>query len=122
METRKTPIPSRTRANSPPRDASPLSLPASSVPYRRLATMGLIASVLALFGCDQKKIDEALKQAGETARAAWNAVKPDSQLFKGIQPGVSTEQDVRRQAGRPCVGLCRTVRPSSFQFRSAGQA
>ncbi len=63
--------------------------------------MGLIASVLALFGCDQQKVDETMQKAGDTARNTWNAIKPDSQLFKGIEPGQSTEEDVRRQAGKP---------------------
>src|SRR5437868_4823373 len=97
METHTTPTPHRRRASSPPHDAWPLFTLASSASCRRLAAMGLIASVLALFGCDQKKIDEAMRHAGDTARAAWNAIKPDSQLFTGIQPGVSTEADVRRQ-------------------------
>lgn len=70
-------------------------------PYRRLAAMGLISSVLALFGCDQQKVDEAMKKAGEGARSVWSAVKPDSELFKGIVVGQSGEDDVRRQAGRP---------------------
>ena len=63
--------------------------------------MGLIASLLALFGCDQQKVDEAMKKAGDAARNTWNSVKPDSQLFKGIEIGKSTEDDVRRQAGKP---------------------
>lgn len=63
--------------------------------------MGLFASLLALFGCDQRKVDEAMKKAGDTARATWNSVKPDSELFKGIAPGQSTEADVLRQAGKP---------------------
>jgi hypothetical protein len=63
--------------------------------------MGLIASILGLFGCDQQKVDQAMKKAGESARGAWNAIKPDSQLFKGIVVGQSTEADVVQQAGRP---------------------
>lgn len=63
--------------------------------------MGLIASVLALFGCDQQKVDETMQKAGDAARNTWNAVKPDSQLFKGIEIGKSTEEDLRRQAGKP---------------------
>lgn len=63
--------------------------------------MGLIASVLALFGCDQRKVDEALNRAGQTARSVWQSVQPDSMMFKGIEPGVSTEDDLRRQAGQP---------------------
>jgi len=68
---------------------------------RRLTAMGLIASVLALFGCDQQKVDETMKKAGDVARNTWNSVKPDSQLFKGIEIGKSTEDDIRRQAGKP---------------------
>jgi SmpA / OmlA family len=63
--------------------------------------MGLIASLLALFGCDQQKVDEAMKKAKSVATDTWNSVKPDSQLFKGIEIGKSTEDDVRRQAGKP---------------------
>ena len=74
---------------------------ATAASYRRLAAMGLISSVLALFGCDQQKVDEAMKKAGDTAHATWNSVKPDSQLFKGIVAGESSEDDVRKQAGRP---------------------
>ncbi len=74
---------------------------ATAASYRRLAAMGLISSVLALFGCDQQKVDEAMKKAGDTAHATWNSVKPDSQLFKGIVVGESSEDDVRKQAGHP---------------------
>jgi hypothetical protein len=63
--------------------------------------MGLLSSVLALFGCDQQKVEQTMKKAGDTARAVWQSVQPDSMLFKGIEAGVSTEDDVRRQAGRP---------------------
>ncbi|MCY1213394.1 hypothetical protein D9M72_251740 [compost metagenome] len=63
--------------------------------------MGLFAALLALFGCDQQKVDEAMKKAGDTARNTWNAIKPDSELFKGIVPGQSTEEELRRQAGKP---------------------
>lgn len=63
--------------------------------------MGLIASVLALLGCDQRKVEETLNKAGQTARSVWQSIQPDSQLLKGIEPGVSSEDDVRRQAGQP---------------------
>ncbi|WP_121490571.1 outer membrane protein assembly factor BamE domain-containing protein [Cupriavidus plantarum] len=63
--------------------------------------MGMFAALLGLFGCDQQKVDEAMKKAGDTARGVWNSVKPDSQLFKGIEIGRSTEDDIRRQAGKP---------------------
>lgn len=75
--------------------------PLNHASRRRLAVMGLIASLLALFGCDQQKVDEAMKKAKSVATDTWNSVKPDSQLFKGIEIGKSTEDDVRRQAGKP---------------------
>lgn len=77
------------------------NLQISEASRRRLAAMGMLASLLALFGCDQQKVDEAMKKAGNVARDTWNSVKPDSQLFKGIETGKSTEDDVRRQAGKP---------------------
>ena len=43
-------------------EASATHRPANYASPRRLAAMGLIASVLALFGCDQQKVDEAMKQ------------------------------------------------------------
>ena len=73
----------------------------SDASARRLAAMGMFAALLGLFGCDQQKVDEAMKKAGDTARGVWNSVKPDSQLFKGIEIGRSTEDDIRRQAGKP---------------------
>jgi len=65
--------------------------------------MGLLASILALFGCDQRKVDEAVQKAGEKARSAWNTIKPDSELFRGIAVGQSSEADVLRQAGKPDI-------------------
>ncbi|SDC23433.1 Beta-barrel assembly machine subunit BamE [Cupriavidus sp. YR651] len=76
-------------------------MPFTDASRRRLLAMGLIASLLALVGCDQQKVDEAMKRAGDVARNTWNSVKPDSQLFKGIEIGKSTEEDIRRQAGKP---------------------
>ncbi|XQM35041.1 Lipoprotein SmpA/OmlA domain-containing protein [Cupriavidus sp. H19C3] len=87
------------RCSVPFRAAFAARLTAAS--RRRLAVMGVIAALLALVGCDQRKVDEALKKAGETARGVWDSVKPDSQLFKGIEVGRATEDDVRRQAGKP---------------------
>lgn len=59
--------------------------------------MGLLATLLGLLGCDQRQIDEART----TAREAFNALKPDDMLFKGIVIGQSTEADILRQAGKP---------------------
>lgn len=63
--------------------------------------MGLLASLLGLFGCDQQKVDQAVDRAGEAAKRAWQSAKPDNLLFKGIQAGQSTEADVRATAGQP---------------------
>jgi hypothetical protein len=64
-------------------------------------TMGIIASLLGLFGCDQQKVDEAVRKAGDAAKGAWDASKPDSLLFKDIRIGESSEADVRTSAGKP---------------------
>lgn len=65
--------------------------------------MGSILSLLGLSGCDQRKVDEAVNKVGSVARSAWQSIQPDSMMFKNIEPGVSTEDDVRRQAGRPDI-------------------
>ncbi|GAB3626372.1 lipoprotein [Pandoraea terrae] len=59
--------------------------------------MGLFASLLALFGCDQQQIDKVRQQA----RDAVNAVKPDNLMLKDLKPGESTEADIRGQMGKP---------------------
>lgn len=59
--------------------------------------MGLFASLLALFGCDQQQIDKVRHKA----RDVVNSVKPDNAMLQGLQPGVSTEDYVRRQMGKP---------------------
>jgi hypothetical protein len=41
-------------------------------------------------GCDDQKVADAV-----------NAIKPDAVAFGNLQPGVSTIDDVRRQAGKP---------------------
>jgi len=70
----------------------------------RLASMRVaaLAAVVvtasgALAGCDDRQV-EAMKQ---TLKAFWDAVKPDSLALKGLTPGVSTIDDVRRQMGKP---------------------
>ncbi|AKM31542.1 hypothetical protein AB870_17585 [Pandoraea faecigallinarum] len=59
--------------------------------------MGLFASLLGLFGCDQQQIDKV----HEKARDTFNAVKPDDMLLRDLKPGVSTEAQVRDQMGKP---------------------
>src|SRR5438128_11758137 len=95
--------PIRRALHRQPRQPSPSLCAADAGPTnfaspRRLAAMGLFAALLALVGCDQQKVDEAMKKAGDTARNTWNAIKPDSELFKGIAPGQSTEEHLRRPA------------------------
>ena len=63
--------------------------------------MGVLASLLALFGCDQQKVDQAVDRVGDAAKRAWQSAKPDNLLFKGIVVGQSTEDDVRATAGQP---------------------
>ncbi|MBB6205198.1 hypothetical protein GGD69_006092 [Paraburkholderia fungorum] len=43
-----------------------------------------------LAGCDEQKVADTV-----------NAIKPDAMAFGNLQPGVSTIDDVRRQAGKP---------------------
>ena len=64
---------------------------------RRLAIAVLSSSILGLQGCDQQGFERAMKQL----RDFWIAVKSDGELFKGVEVGASTEDDVRRQAGAP---------------------
>ncbi|WP_354535290.1 hypothetical protein [Ralstonia sp. 1138] len=63
--------------------------------------MGILASLLVLFGCDQQQADQAVERAGQAAKRAWQSAKPDHLLFKGIVTGQSTEDDVRATAGQP---------------------
>lgn len=61
------------------------------------AVMGLFASLLALFGCDQQQIDNVRQKVRDTI----NEVKPDDLLLKDLKPGVTTEDEIRRQMGKP---------------------
>lgn len=59
--------------------------------------MGLLASLLGLFGCDQQQIDKVREKARDT----FNAVKPDDMLLRDLKPGETTEAQVRDQMGKP---------------------
>lgn len=59
--------------------------------------MGLFASLLGLFGCDQQQMDKVREKARDT----FNAVKPDDMLLRNLTPGVTTEAQVRDQMGKP---------------------
>ncbi|WP_038785713.1 outer membrane protein assembly factor BamE domain-containing protein [Burkholderia pseudomallei] len=48
------------------------------------------AVVMLAASCDEQKVADAV-----------NAIKPDELAFGNLQPGVSTIDDVRRQAGKP---------------------
>ncbi|KAB0644205.1 outer membrane protein assembly factor BamE [Burkholderia latens] len=48
------------------------------------------AAAVLLAGCDEQKVADAV-----------NAIKPDVMAFGNLQSGVSTIDDVRRQAGKP---------------------
>jgi outer membrane protein assembly factor BamE (lipoprotein component of BamABCDE complex) len=61
-----------------------------------LSTVLVTASGV-LTGCD----DHQVEAMNRTLKAFWDAVKPDSLAMKGLTPGVSTIDDVRRQMGKP---------------------
>lgn len=68
---------------------------------RVLALAAVVATASgALTACDDREV-EAMK---ETLKAWWDAVKPDALGLKGLTPGVSTIDDVRRQMGKPETG------------------
>ncbi|MFX1672662.1 outer membrane protein assembly factor BamE [Paraburkholderia sp. A2WS-5] len=60
--------------------------------FRSFCAAVTLAATSAAFltACDQQKVADAV-----------NAVKPDSMAFGGLKIGVSTVEDVRRQAGKP---------------------
>jgi outer membrane protein assembly factor BamE (lipoprotein component of BamABCDE complex) len=60
------------------------------------AALAMMAA-LALAGCDDRQTD-SMWQALKTF---FDSVKPDALLLKGLTPGVSTLDDVRRQMGKP---------------------
>jgi outer membrane protein assembly factor BamE (lipoprotein component of BamABCDE complex) len=64
--------------------------------YRLLSIIVLAAS-LGLAGCDDQQGQRAVQKLKEF----FNAVKPDALLLKGLTPGVTTEEQVRNQMGRP---------------------
>lgn len=54
-------------------------------------------AALSLGGCDDRQIDSMW----QTLKAFFDSVKPDVLLLKGLKPGTSTLDDVRRQMGKP---------------------
>lgn len=61
-----------------------------------VAALAMLAA-LALGGCDDRQIDSMW----QTLKTFFDSVKPDVLLLKGLTPGVSTLDDVRRQMGKP---------------------
>jgi outer membrane protein assembly factor BamE (lipoprotein component of BamABCDE complex) len=53
------------------------------------------ASLLA--GCDQQQSEDAMNKL----KSFFNSVKPDALLLKNLQPGVTTEAQIREQMGEP---------------------
>jgi outer membrane protein assembly factor BamE (lipoprotein component of BamABCDE complex) len=64
--------------------------------FRPLIAAMLGASI-ALGGCDDQQSEHAVRKLKEF----FNAVKPDVLLLKDLTPGVTTEQQIRDQMGRP---------------------
>jgi len=65
---------------------------------RGAALAAVVATAAGLLGaCD----DRQAQAMNETLKALWDAVKPDALALKGLTPGVSTLDDVRRQMGKP---------------------
>ncbi|WP_087046909.1 hypothetical protein [Caballeronia ptereochthonis] len=62
-----------------------------------LAALVAASSVSLFSGCDQRQGEEALNKL----KAFFNAVKPDNLLLKNLQPGVTTEAQIRDQMGEP---------------------
>jgi outer membrane protein assembly factor BamE (lipoprotein component of BamABCDE complex) len=63
---------------------------------RKIACAAVIAASL-LAGCDQQQNEEAMNKL----KSFFNAVKPDNLLLKDLQPGVTTEAQIRDQMGEP---------------------
>ncbi|MFC5428312.1 outer membrane protein assembly factor BamE [Paraburkholderia denitrificans] len=64
---------------------------------RVFAAVAAMLAAFALSGCDDRQIDSMW----QTLKAFFDSVKPDVLLFKGMKPGISTLDDVRRQMGKP---------------------
>ena len=63
----------------------------------RLLIVAVLAASFALAGCDDQQGQRAVQKLKEF----FNAVKPDALLLKGLTPGVTTEEQIRNQMGKP---------------------
>ncbi|WP_233863616.1 outer membrane protein assembly factor BamE [Paraburkholderia adhaesiva] len=66
-------------------------------PTRFFVVVIAMLAAVALGGCEDRQIDSMW----QTLKAFFDSVKPDVLLLKGLTPGVSTLDDVRRQMGKP---------------------
>ena len=62
-----------------------------------IAALAAASLTSLLSGCDQQQSEEGLNKL----KAFFNAVKPDNLLLKNLQPGVTTEAQIRDQMGEP---------------------
>ncbi|WP_061133168.1 outer membrane protein assembly factor BamE domain-containing protein [Caballeronia fortuita] len=62
-----------------------------------IAALIAASSASMLSGCDQQQSEDAMNKF----KAFFNAVKPDNLLLKNLQPGVTTEAQIRDQMGEP---------------------
>jgi outer membrane protein assembly factor BamE (lipoprotein component of BamABCDE complex) len=65
--------------------------------FARVMLMTALAASVTLGGCDSREGDRLVQKL----KAIFNAIKPDFLLLRGLTPGVSTEEQVRDQMGRP---------------------
>jgi outer membrane protein assembly factor BamE (lipoprotein component of BamABCDE complex) len=59
--------------------------------------VAVLAASLALAGCDDQQGQRAVQKLKEF----FNAVKPDALLLKDLTPGITTEEQIRSQMGKP---------------------
>jgi outer membrane protein assembly factor BamE (lipoprotein component of BamABCDE complex) len=62
-----------------------------------LLSVAVAGASFTLAGCDDQQGDRAVQKLKEF----FNAVKPDALLLKGLTPGITTEQQIRDQMGKP---------------------
>jgi outer membrane protein assembly factor BamE (lipoprotein component of BamABCDE complex) len=63
----------------------------------KLLTVAMLATCVALTGCDDRQSDYAVQKLKDF----FNAVKPDALLLRNLTPGVTTEAQIREQMGKP---------------------
>jgi outer membrane protein assembly factor BamE (lipoprotein component of BamABCDE complex) len=73
--------------------------------FRSVCTYAALLGALCLAACDDQSGGAAAVAASEPSMSGFkdflNAIKPAPLLLKGLEPGISTETDVRERMGRP---------------------